>query len=786
MVLIMEKIINTLILALLLSFLTTETYGQARLVRFGDKQYGLENYAKAAKAYKDAYSRRATYENASKLAKSYDKLGRYQDAYEWWGRAVSFDASDKNDYSNYLYSAIKAGQLESIDGLLAAGGYQELDFPELDLAGMRELREQTSRVKLVPLQGVNSPGSDFGVSNDKDGSIYFSSDRGQEGDVGSKPAIRLDAKNNIFSNERSDFNERDFYRIFKMDNSGELSVVVTDLAGVLHFNDPSLAVDKEFIFYTAFVGKNKLGGIKDFSNHAGIYYGRIDTNGNITGSKAFPYNDHQAYGVMNPFVDEEAGRIYFASDMPGGEGGFDIYYVEFDEDFNFSAPINLGPEVNTPENESHPSRNGGSFYFSSRGHMGLGGMDVFIADYDNGSFSNIRNMGVPYNSERDDFAFIVAGDGKRYISSDREGGMGLDDIYTIEDLYKILLAKVSDCDGNLITDYISELKASDNSTVNAELNATGHLRAELDPEMDFVLRVSKEGHFSVTDSSISTKGFDGDTLRREYKLAAIPYKTPVYVDIVYYDLDKSDIRNDAEPVLKKIAELMADYNFVDLVVSSHTDSRASDAYNEALSERRADAVRDYLEPYGIARDRITLEWHGEMKLVNDCGDGVPCAETDHQLNRRSELVLEAFSDLNKDYELPEGIEDPCELPAFLESIAETAGLPTVYFDFDKSNIRQVHRKELERVGVMMKRKGDLKLYIEGHTDQRGSDAYNMGLSERRAQVVMDYLVKRGVAADRMQHTWFGESRPVNDCSTGDCSGAQHQENRRTELRVSGK
>ncbi|MGY6745015.1 MAG: OmpA family protein [Cecembia sp.] len=782
----MEKRLCILFLVFSLSFLTTETFGQARLLRYGDKQAGLENYSKALEAYKDAYNRRSTYGTAVRLAKTYSLLGMYDEAFEWWERAVSFEESDRDDYSVYLRSAVQAGQWDSIEGLLSAKGYSEYDFPELDLAGMRELRSQKANVKLVPVEGVNSAGSDFGASKDADGAHYFSSDRGQVGDAGSRPGIRLDAKPNIFNEERSGYNEREFYRIYKKDGGGDVSVVVTDLAGALHVNDPSVAPDLGLVFYTAFVGKSKMKGTRDFTNHAGIYYGRLDVDGNITGSIAFPYNDHQSYGVMNPFIDTEAKRVYFASDMPGGQGGFDIYYVEYDAEMNFSAPVNLGPEVNTSENESHPSRSGESFYFSSRGHMGLGGMDVFVADYSKGNISNVRNMGLPFNSERDDFAFVVSGDGKRYLSSDRFGGMGLDDIYSVEDLFKILLASVSDCEGNVVLDYSSELKRSDNSPVDSRLNSEGQLLAELDPDDDFVLRISKKGHFPLTDSGITTKGFDSDTLRREYVLAAIPYRTPVYVDIVYYDLDRSEIRKDAAPSLDKIGELMSKYSFMDLVVSSHTDSRASDAYNEALSERRADAVRDYLGRFGIERSRIRLEWHGERKLVNDCGDGVPCPEAEHQLNRRSELVLEAFPDTEKEYELPEGIEDPCELPGYLERIAEDAGLPTVYFDFDRSGIRQVHRKELERVGVMMKRKGDLRLYIEGHTDQRGSDVYNMGLSERRAKAVMDYLVNRGVDDSRMEHSWYGESRPVNDCSTGDCTEAQHQQNRRTTLRVSGK
>ncbi|PSK96619.1 OmpA family protein, partial [Cecembia rubra] len=785
MVLIMRNSIKIFIAAGFL-LLATDIYGQARLLRYGDKQYLLENYGRAAEAYREAYVRRAEYGTAVKAAESYDRLGMYSESYEWWGRAVGHEGSGKDDYASYLRAAVQSGRWGEIEVLLKSGGYTEYDFPGLDLSGMRRLLESPARVKLVPVSGANSGGSDIGAWPDGGGTLYFSSDRGSVGDVSRRAGIRLDAKNNIYSSERSSYNEREFYRIYRKDSSGAATVVVTDLAGALHVSDPSLMSDRGLVFYTAFVGRTRQKGTREITNHAGIYYGKIDRDGNITGSVSFPYNDHQSYGVMNPYVDTEANRIYFASDMPGGEGGFDLYYVEYDGEMNFSAPVNLGPEVNTSQNESHPSRSGGSFYFSSRGHGGLGGMDVFTADYNGGKIGNVRNMGVPYNSVRDDFAFVVAGDGKRYLTTDRDGGIGLDDIYTVEDLFRILQARVRDCEGNVVPDYSGELSRQGGGIIAAQLSREGILTAELDPDGDFVLRISRKGYFPVTDGSLGTKGLEADTLKRDYVLSPIPYRTPVYVDIVYYDLDRSEIRKDAEPALERIGDLMGRYGFMDLVVSSHTDSRASEEYNRALSERRANSVRDYLSKYGIDGGRVRLEWHGEQNLVNECGDGVSCPESDHQLNRRSELVLEAFSDSGRQYELPEGIEDPCELPAYLERIAEEAGLPTVYFDFDGTGIRPEHRRELERVGVMLGRKTDLRLYIEGHTDSRGSEAYNMGLSERRAQAVMAYLVKRGVASTRMEHRWFGESRPKVDCATGDCSEAQHQQNRRTELRVSNK
>lgn len=180
------------------------------------------------------------------------------------------------------------------------------------------------------------------------------------------------------------------------------------------------------------------------------------------------------------------------------------------------------------------------------------------------------------------------------------------------------------------------------------------LLAELDPEEQFELKIEIPGFFTIEDQSLSSVGMDADTLRRDYTLMQVPYNLTVLTDTIYYDLDKFEIRRDAVEVLERLGEVMKKHDFIDLVVSSHTDSRASHAYNEKLSERRADAVREYVSKFGISPDRVKLKWFGEEKLVNDCGDGVKCLEQSHQMNRRSEMILEAFSDSDKIYFLPKG------------------------------------------------------------------------------------------------------------------------------------
>ncbi len=781
-----------------LLFSKIDVNAQSRLLRYADKQYNLENYLKASEAYKKAFDKKAKYTTARNLANTYEKFGSYEEAHQWWGIVVGFDESTKNDYSKFLSSALKVGMWEEIDQLLDSAGFSASDFPELNIEGMKALLERPSTLELSPVDLINSDASEFGYSVDNSGNTYFSSDRGPTGIVDPIPSLRLDAKNDVFSKEKSNVNEREFYKIYRKNTEGVVSKVTTDLPNVLHLNDPHFSTELDLIFYTAFLGTTKLKGQKNFVNHAGIYFGKVNEAGNITGSKPFKFNDQLAYGVMNPFVDIHNKRLYFASDMPGGLGGFDIYYAEFDDNLNFSAPVNLGPVVNTSHNESHPSVYDNKFYFSSRGHVGLGGMDLFVGDYINGSVDNVRNMGLPYNSIRDDFYFIASSDGKTYISSDRKGGQGLDDIYTLKDLFKVLKVSVEDCNGEPITEFESQIVDNSDKSIEIELNKEGVLIAGLNPDTDYRLKIDKKGYFGITDSTLTTVGFEGDTLVKRYTIAAIPYKSKLLSENVYYDFDKSNIRDTEKPTLEKIGNLMVENPHTILYVSSHTDSRASNAYNEALSERRAASVNQYLITLGISPDRIKLEWFGEERLVNDCGDGVPCSESNHQLNRRSELTLTAFVDKDMQYELPEGIDDPCDiilhtdLPTYsgareiieedLASVGIAKELPTIYFDFDRSNLRSVHQRELDDVIIQMKNNTSRNLIIEGHTDQRGSDVYNEYLSELRAKAVVDYLIQNGIDRNRIEYSFYGENLPINDCSNKSCSEALHQENRRTTLR----
>jgi outer membrane protein OmpA-like peptidoglycan-associated protein len=788
MVLIMKKTLTILALS---AGLTVGSVGiapgQQSKVRYADEQLELMNYQHALDMYKEAYAKKPDYSTARKTAIAQDKVRDYSQAYAWWKTVTGYEEATGGDYVELLRTGILSDNYSEARSLVESKGFSADSLgivPGTAPSGSRKL-------KVEPVSGVNSTESDFSMVSDPDGNMYFVSDRGGSFPE-AMPGLRIDGRNRIFSAEKSDYSDRSYFSVYRKDAGGNVSKVVSNVPNTMHFSDPSYASGDKVLFYSVTRSIVKAKKQRNITVQPEIYYSKVDQDGKLEGFTAFAYNDSLGYAVMHPFVDEQSRRLYFSSDNPdpswGGMGGYDLYYSEYDENMVFGTPVNLGSEVNTSGNETHAFRRDNKFYFSSTGHQGLGGMDIFEASYTPGSITGVRNMGVPVNSLADDFAYREDSDRTVYLSSNRKGGQGLDDIYMAKEQYKQFLARVLDCEGTVITSsYLATLSDKTQGVMVAtSRNGRGELSAELEPESDFGITISKPGYFPLSDQSITTKGFEGDTVKREYRLVPIPYQLPVHVDIVYYDLDKFVIRRDAMPALDKLAEMMKKYSFLDLLVASHTDSRASDEYNITLSNNRAKAVTEYLGTKGIDSERVRLEWFGESQLINDCGNGKPCGEDNHQLNRRSELVLEAFPDPTKSYEIPQELKDMdfCEPEEIFEKLRDEINeIPTIYFDFDKSMLRSVHKTELERTAIMLKRMPNLQLYIEGHTDQRGDESYNEKLSERRATVVKEYLMNRGVESNRLDYKWYGKTRPIHDCSQVNCTDAMHQLNRRTELKV---
>ncbi|MCH7396345.1 OmpA family protein [Belliella sp. DSM 107340] len=782
----MKKFYKLIILSLLLVGFVFNARAQNQMLRYADQEVQLGNYHHAADIYTQAFQRKNSYIAAKGAALSFDKLNDYSNSYDWWGKVIDVSSEPiKEDIESYLLSAYVVGRENVAIEKIASLGYAVEEIEQSKVEMILASRDMQSSLTLEYLGELNSSNAaDFTGALDEEGNIYFVSDREQLMDSKSMPLIRMDARNRTFNKNIYDWTGREYLKIYRQDKEKNIQEVQFERSDFLHISDPAITKVNgvEYMFFTATRDVTKIKKKKNITVHPELFYGKLE-DGKVIGIQDFPYNSFLEHSVVTPFIINSGNKLFFSSDMAGGIGGFDIYFVEFGNDFQFTDPINLGENINSEGDERDPYLFEEKIFFSSNGHEGFGGFDIFQADSKgDGIFLNLINLGAPINSPKDDFGYKKFKKDEIYLSSNRLGDSGLDNIYKLSNQLRQLLVRVVDCDGELVTDFDLNVFQAKGEKVDMKLNSEGAYVGDLEADTKYDLNLAKNGHFSVEDHTITTVDMEPGIIERDYRLIRIPSDLVVFTDIIYYGLDKSDIRNDAEEILANVSSLMDKYKFLELKVASHTDSRASSDYNVALSKRRAEAVRESLNVKGINQDRISLEWYGEDKLITDCPDGVDCSEDDHQLNRRSELSLSIV--LKEGSLVPEDfLEDElCKEADLINKIQKDLKIPTIYFDFDKSHLKLEHKMDLERL-ILLLNNSNINLNLEGHTDIRGSESYNKSLSERRSEIVLKYLIDRNIQKNRLTYEWFGKSKPAVDCLTQDCTPEMHQLNRRTEIKI---
>ncbi len=376
-----------------------------------------------------------------------------------------------------------------------------------------------------------------------------------------------------------------------------------------------------------------------------------------------PFNSVD-YSVGHPSVSKDGSTLYFVSDMPGTLGATDIFKVSINGDGTYGTPENLGPEINTAGREMFPYVTEDKLYFSSDGHIGLGSLDVFeVLMLEEGGYSEPHNLGQPLNSDLDDFGFIINEETQEgYFSSNREGGQGDDDIYSFK---REIIIPLVPCVQMAKGTVINRINKKPIANAKVELfDADGKVLEELmtgeDGSFTFVTPLSCETPYAARASK-PKYGED----RKEFVTATelglelamdldLGLEVDPIIDLIYddngvkkfrirnlnFDLNKHNIRPDAAAELNKIYEVMNEYPSIVIKIESHTDSRGSDAYNEALSDRRAKSTRDYLISRGISSERIeSAIGYGENRLLNECSSGVKCSNEKHDINRRSEFII---------------------------------------------------------------------------------------------------------------------------------------------------
>ena len=371
--------------------------------------------------------------------------------------------------------------------------------------------------------------------------------------------------------------------------------------------------------------------------------------------KPFAYNSDE-YSVGHPALNSTGTLLIFASDMPGGFGGTDLYYcTRASVNDEWAKPVNMGKTINTEGDELFPTLyQDQQLFFSSTGHAGLGGLDIFEITL-NGTtpVASPVNLGAPVNSSVDDFSLVRNQTGQQgFFTSNRRGN---DDIYTFNYRdYKIILkGTISEKLSGKPFPNINIAVANQAQKLNIKTDANGQFIYELPKQSVTALSVDVPS-YTKKELSVSTNDIDTDTiLIRNISLEKIEQivKVPALAKncdsirqllkqfILYYDLDKSFIRKDAAVVANKLAIFLKQNPQFDLVASSYCDSRASFDYNIKLSLRRSTSAKQYLVNKGIAANRIQIRYFGEQDLVNNCTDGVNCTEQQQQLNRRTQFFL---------------------------------------------------------------------------------------------------------------------------------------------------
>jgi outer membrane protein OmpA-like peptidoglycan-associated protein len=448
-------------------------------------------------------------------------------------------------------------------------------------------------------EALNTADADWGVAVYDGGKISFTSEYTR------KKILDKDSKVNAAA---YGWTNRPYMKLYQA-NGGQENPAISDLGDVFNKNvyhvGPatfSRHFDTAYFTVTNPGGDNALdydiekidGLVRTIGTRKlELYYSIRDTAGKWSTAHPFKYNNAKEYSLGLAALDPSGKILYYVSDREGTLGKTDIWYSVKQTDGSWGDPQNCGSTINTTDEESFPTFGpDGKLYFASKGHPGMGGYDIFSTTGTRFYWTKPVNLKPPFNSSYDDFYYTLTSPKSGYLSSNRMGGKGNDDIYSFDNLQPP-------------AQFVSV--------------AVPPAKEEPKPKDPAVKR---------------TIGGDDDDVNRPYEVG----ETLILANL-YYDLDKSNIRYDAAAILDKLVAVLKRYPTMEIELSSHTDSRASDEYNMQLSIRRAISAVNYLESKGIASGRVKANGYGETRLVNGCKNDVPCSEEQHQANRRTEVTI---------------------------------------------------------------------------------------------------------------------------------------------------
>ncbi len=599
--------LKTFFLFFFISLISNNLWSQSKRTTKADAYFQSGEYQKAVTYYEKAYSRAKSRPEkayiAYHLGYSYKHFNDTREAQRWLRKAVMYKYQDPKSIL-YLADILKVnGNYD--DAVEYYANYKEL-VPEdpraqIGIESCKKIPEwikHPTRYQVSDETFINSKQSDYSPAFRKDfDEIYFTSTR--EGTNGN---LLNTASGQYFS---------DIFRIDK-DKKGkwsEAQALGENINTEYDEGTPSLNSKGNHLFFSrCFVKESGFGTCKIFESQR---------NGTVWSmAKRLKLLEDSTISVGHPALSPDGLTLYFVSDMSGGKGGKDIWKVERkSETGTWSKPINLGVPVNTPGDELFPTvRSNGTLYFSSDYHMGFGGLDVFKLEVKANGEKNVKNLGYPINSAADDFGIIFEGDKEQgyFSSTRREGSRGGDDIwsFTLPPLSFAVDGIVlnDDDDQPLIKANIMML-GSDGTSFNKKTNTEGRFKFKLKEKSDYVILARKD-KFLNGKAKISTRGLKDDkTFAVEIRLS--PIEKPITLPNILYDFNDWHLRPESMAALDELVETLNDNPHITIELSSHTDYRGTETKNDTLSQKRAQAVVDYLIKKEIPADRLVAKGYGE-------------------------------------------------------------------------------------------------------------------------------------------------------------------------------
>ena len=648
---------NKIIYLVIAAITSLSGYSQTKVKESrGNKNYDQYAYVDAIKTYERLYEK--GYKSPDMLLKignSYYFNADLEKASKWYDELYTTNPEQEAEFYYRFSQSLRATKNYSkADEMMnkfnaKSGNDARAQLFDKNRNYLAEIKKNSGRYK-IENAGINSKYSDYGPSF-MDKKVVFSSAR----DTGN------------FSKRIHTWTGEYFTNLYSADlaedgSLGEVQKFGNKLNSKYHEATPVFSKDGKTVYFTRNNYLDKRGYDASKVTLLKIYKATVDEKGKWINVTPLPFNG-DSYQTAHPALSPDGKTMYFASDMPGTFGKSDIYKVTINEDGSFGTPVNLGKTINTEGRETYPFvNNKNELFFSSDAHPGLGGLDIFATQIpEDGIFKKIVNIGEEANSSKDDFAYIINSETKRgFLSSNRDGGDGNDDIYKFLETRELFIEQAI---FGIVTDPASKevlpntkitlLDEKFNKIAETTTDEKGYYEfLKLEPGTKYYLRTEKT-EYDTKEVPVITGKEEGKT---EVNIEIEKTVKPVQVGddlakafgikLIYFDLDKSNIRPDAEIELAKILDVMEQYPSMKIDVRSHTDCRQTAKYNMALSDRRAKSTMAWLVSKGIDKSRLTGKGYGESRLVNDCGceptNVSNCTEEQHQANRRSEFIITAL------------------------------------------------------------------------------------------------------------------------------------------------